>query len=302
MTASAKPAAERDFRFGFTLATHRCRQELVNTCQRAEAYGFDVAVGVDHLGPSRTSPFLASMAAAYSCERMHVGSYVLDVGFWHPWFLAREIATAQRLTDSRLEVGIGTGLIKSQFDESGFEWQPFQQRYERVRATIEKVEELLTLEEGVTSPPWLIGSGGERMVGLAAERADIASFAGRLQVAGEPPATLRLTTAEETQKAVDYFCSKAGDRLDQIERNAFILGVEVTDNRRQAAEKAMEDFGPYLTMEQMLECPFLLLGTEEEIARQIIESRERYGFSYFSVQRPHMEVLGPIIKRVRSLV
>ena len=46
---------------------------------------------------------------------------------------------------------------------------------------------------------------------------------------------MRLTTADETQKAVDYFCSKAGDRVDQIERNAFILGVEVTDNRRQAA-------------------------------------------------------------------
>lgn len=301
MTRSEMRAEDRDFRFGFTLATHHSRKELIDTCQRAEAYGFDVAVGVDHLGPSRTSPFLASMAAAYSCERMHVGTYVLDVGFWHPWLLAREISTAQRLTDSRLEVGIGTGLIKSQFDESGFEWQPFQQRYERVRATIEKVEELLALEEDVTSPPWLIGSGGERMVGLAAERADIASFAGRLQVPGQPPATLRLTTAEETRKAVDYFCSKAGDRVDQIERNAFILGVEVTDNRRQAAENAMEDFGPYLTVEQMLECPFLLLGTEEEIARQIIDSRERYGFSYLTVQRPHMEILGPIIKRVRSL-
>ena len=64
----------------------------------------------------------------------------------------------------------------------------------------------------------------------------------------------------------------------------------------------MEDFGSYLTLEEMLECPFLLLGTEEEIARQIIESRERYGFSYFSVQRPHMELLGPVIKRVRSLL
>jgi hypothetical protein len=52
----------------------------------------------------------------------------------------------------------------------------------------------------------------------------------------------------------------------------------------------------------MLECPFLVMGTEEQIARQIIESRERYGFSYLTVQRPHMELLGPVLKRVRSLV
>src|SRR5215204_3125682 len=40
----------RDFRFGFTLATHGSRQELVRTCSTAEAYGYDIAVGVDHLG------------------------------------------------------------------------------------------------------------------------------------------------------------------------------------------------------------------------------------------------------------
>jgi len=302
MTIAEMPASERDFRFGFTLATHRCRQELVDTCRRAEAYGFDVAVGVDHLGPSRTSPFLASMAAAYSCERMHVGTYVLNVGFWNPSMLAREVATAVRLTDNRLEVGIGTGLIKSQFDKAGFEWQPFQQRYERVRATIDKVQELLAAEEDVTPPPWLIGAGGDRLVRLAAERADIASFAGRLQVPGQPPATLRITTAAETDHAVEHFCAIAGDRVDQIERNSFIMGIEVTDNRRRAAENAMADFAPYLTMEDALESPFLLLGTEEEIARQIIDCRERYGFSYLTVQRPHMEILGPIIKRVRSLV
>jgi alkanesulfonate monooxygenase SsuD/methylene tetrahydromethanopterin reductase-like flavin-dependent oxidoreductase (luciferase family) len=193
-------------------------------------------------------------------------------------------------------------LLKYQFDDAGFEFQSFQQRYERVAATIDKLEELLALEPGVTRPPLLIGSGGERMVRLAAERADIASLGGRLQVAGQPPATLRLASAAETEEQVEFFCSVAGDRVEQIERNAFILGVEVTDDRRKAAETAMEDFGAYLTMEEMLECPFLLMGTEEQIARQIIESRERYGFSYFTVQRPHMELLGPVLKRVRSLV
>lgn len=299
---TAMKASERDFRFGFTLGTHYSRQELVDTCRRAEAYGFDSAVGVDHLGPNRTSPLLAAMAAAYACERMRVGSYVLNIGFWNPSVLARDVATLMRLTDGRLELGLGTGLLKYQFDDAGFEFQSFQQRYERVASTVAKVEELLALEQGVSMPPLLIGSGGERLVRLAAERADIFSLGGRLQVAGQPPATLRLKTAEETDERVEFFTKVAGERDDQIERNAFILGVEVTDDRRAAAERAMEDFGAYLTMDQMLECPFLLLGTEEEIARQIIESRERYGFSYFSVQRPHMDVLGPVLKRVRSLV
>ena len=294
-------ALTRDFRFGFTLGTHHSRQELVDTCRRAEAYGFDTALGVDHLGPNRTSPLLAAMAAAYACDRMRVGSYVLNIGFWNPSVMARDVATLMWLTEGRLELGLGTGLLKVQFDDAGIEFQPFQQRYERIASTIDKLEELLAREK-MTRPPVLIGAGGERLVGLAAARADIASFGGRLQVPGQPPATLRLATAADIDEQVRYFTSMAGDREPQIERNAFILGVEVTDNRRQAAENALEDFGAYLTVEEMLECPFLFLGTEEQIARQIIEARERYGFSYFTVQRPHMELLGPIIKRVRSLV
>jgi probable F420-dependent oxidoreductase len=295
-------AATRDFRFGFTLGTHHSRQDLVDTCRRAEAYGFDTAVGVDHLGPNRTSPLLASMAAAYACDHLRVGSYVLNIGFWNPSVLARDVATLMWLTDGRLELGLGTGLLKYQFDNAGFEFQPFQQRYERIAATVDKLEELLAQEQKMSMPPLLIGAGGQRLVGLAAARANIASFGGRLQIPGQPPATLRLATAAEADEQVRYFASMAGDREPEIERNAFILGVEVTENRRQAAESAREDFGAYLSVEEMLECPFLFLGTEEEIARQIIESRERYGFSYFTVQRPHMEVLGPILKRVRSLV
>ncbi|MBV9821281.1 MAG: TIGR03621 family F420-dependent LLM class oxidoreductase [Actinobacteria bacterium] len=300
MTASN--AQSRDFRFGFTLGTHYTRQSLVDTCRRAEAFGFDSAGGVDHLGPNRTSPLLAAMAAAYASDHLTVGSYVLNIGFWNPSVLARDVATLMRLTDGRLELGLGTGLLKYQFDDAGFEFQSFQERHERVGTTLAKVRELLALEQDMRMPRVLIGSGGERMIRLAAEQADIFSLGGRLQVAGEPPATLRLKTAAETDERMKYFCSVAGDRLDEIERNAFILGVYPTDDRRKAAEQAMEDFGDYLSMEEMLECPFLLMGTEEEIARQIVESRERYGFTYFTVQRPHMDLLGPSIKLVRDLV
>lgn len=41
---------------------------------------------------------------------------------------------------------------------------------------------------------------------------------------------------------MEFFVKTAGERDDEIERNAFILGVEVTDDRRAAAERVMEDF------------------------------------------------------------
>jgi alkanesulfonate monooxygenase SsuD/methylene tetrahydromethanopterin reductase-like flavin-dependent oxidoreductase (luciferase family) len=53
------------------------------------------------------------------------------------------------------------------------------------------------------------------------------------------------------------------------------------------------------TVEEALETPFMLIGTEAQIAEQIRESRERYGFSYFTVHGPYMEAFGPIIERLR---
>jgi probable F420-dependent oxidoreductase len=291
----------RDFRFGFTLATPSSPDDLAQTCKLAEAYGFDVAVGVDHLGPTRSAPFQVALAAAYCSQRMRVGTYVLDIGFWNPTFLAREVATAARLTGGRFELGLGTGVIKAQYDAAGFEWQPFGARVERVANTVTALREQLAESPGVEMPLVMLGGLGDRMLRVAAAEADIVSFSGRFQVPGQPPATLRFPTSAETDAQVANYVAIAGDRAELQERNAFILDVVVTDDRRSAAAAAAEDYAPHVSVEETLDCPFLLYGSEQQIARQILDNRERYGFSYLSVQRPHMDVLGPIIEQVRRL-
>jgi probable F420-dependent oxidoreductase len=291
----------REFRFGFTLATPRSPADLTETCRLAEAYGYDVAVSVDHLGPDRSSPFQAALATAYCCERMQVGTYVVNIGFWNPTFLAREVATAVRLTDGRFELGLGTGVIKAQYDAARIPWQPFQGRVDRVADTVTELRGLLDASPGVQMPPLLLGGLGERMLRLAAAEADIVSFGGRFQVPGQPPATLRYATTAETEKMVECYRSIAGSRAEEQELNAFILDVVVTEDRQAAAAAAAEDYAPWVSVEETLDSPFLLYGTEQQIARQILDNRERFGFSYLSVQRPHMDVLGPVIEQVRRL-
>ena len=293
----------RDFRFGFTLHTHRSRRELAETCRTAEAYGYDAAVAIDHLGPGRSSPFQALLAAAHASERLRVGTYVLNVGFWNPSMLAREVVTAVQLTGGRLELGLGTGLIKSEFDAAGIPWQTFGQRVDRLAATLDELDRLLAAEQDVARPPLLIGGTGDRALRLAAERADIIGFAGIRQVPGKPAGTLRTATAAEAAEQVAFFRAAAGSRADDVELNNFVKVVEVTDDRRAAAERVVADEDGYPTerAEDALQTPFMLIGTEQEIAQQLVEDRERYGFSYITVMRPHLNVLGPIIKRVRSL-
>jgi probable F420-dependent oxidoreductase len=291
----------RDLRFAFTLATHDSQRELAQTCRTAEDFGFDTAVAVDHLGPGRTAPFQGALAAALACERLRVGTYVINTGFWNPSVLAREVATAVRLTGGRLELGLGTGVVKAQFDAAGIRWHGFRGRVGKLTETLEQLDKLLAAEDGLDRPPVLVGGGSDATLRLAAERADIVSFGGRVQVPGQPPGTLGIIDGDTAARRVEYLRSVAGPRWPALELNAFVLAVEVTGDRRAAAERIVaEDPGP-LTVEQALDTPFLLLGTEEEIVEQLLAHRERYGFTYFSVQRPHLVPLGPCVRRVREL-
>jgi len=291
----------RGFRFGFTLATHDSPAELAQTCGTAQAYGYDAALAVDHLGTGRSAPFQTALAAALATEHLRVGTFVLNIGLWNPTVLAREVATALRLTSGRFELGLGAGTVKSQFDAAGIAWHDLAGRMDQLRAAILTLRELLVREQGLTPPPLMIGGTSGHALRLAAGHADIASFGGRVQVPGQPFGTLRLLTAQETTRRVESFRSLAGPRLPEIELNAFIIDVEVTDDREAAAERIVADDPGQMTPEQALDSPFVLIGSEEEIARQILERRERYGFSYFTVQRHHMAALGPSIKRVHDL-
>jgi probable F420-dependent oxidoreductase len=288
----------KELKFGFTLASPGSKQDLVDTVRAAEGYGYDIAVTVDHLGAGRTSPFQGALAAAMVSDTMRVGTFVLNSGYWNPTMLAREVATIQRLTGGRFELGMGTGIIKAMYDAAGIPWQPYLKRLAWLESSVAKVRELIAAESGVDMPPLMLGGASTRTVKLAAENADIVSIAGIVQIPGQPPGALRVLSGDETRKLAAEFREFAGARTPEF--NAFVQDVVITDDRRAAAEEIAAEQGGMLSVEGALDSPFLLLGTEEEIADQVVRAHEEYGFTSFYVQRPWMEKLGPAIKRVRA--
>src|SRR3954471_8408323 len=106
-------------------------------CQHVEELGYDTLFATDHLGGG--APFQLAVAAALATSRLRVGTLVLNAPFWNPALLAREIVTADVLTDGRLEVGLGAGHMKWEFDEAGIAWEPFGARVEGLRALIERL-------------------------------------------------------------------------------------------------------------------------------------------------------------------
>ncbi len=151
-----------------------------------------------------------------------------------------------------------------------------------------------------SGPPLIVGGTGDRILRIAAEHADVVAIAGVYQVKGQPPGTFRLGTAAETDERVGFVRRHAGDRVDAIEWHVLVQMVMQTDDRRGTAEKLRADFGSDMTVDEMLETPFLLFGTVEEMAGQVLRNRERYGFTYVTVHDPYMEAFAPVIARLRS--
>src|SRR4051812_2295364 len=199
-----------DFRFSFNILDIGSREEFAETCRRGERYGYDTVFAADHLGS--VAPFTAMVAAADATERLRVGTLVLNAAFWNPALLAREVVTTDLLTGGRLELGLGSGHMKWEFDEAGIAWEPFGERADRLEATIRELGRLFAADgypqQAATreamglrvhrpvqghgfdgaGPPLIVGGTGDRILKIAAEHADIVSVAGAFRSRASRPA------------------------------------------------------------------------------------------------------------------
>ncbi len=127
----------------------------------------------------------------------------------------------------------------------------------------------------------LIGGTGTRVLQLAGELADIVGLAG---ISHNRDATaVRLTHfgADGLENRIAVVRDAAGDRFDEIELNALIQAVVTTDDRKSAAAQLAAAFGA--DADDLLDSPFVLLGTHEEMAETLSARQRRFGVSYWTV-------------------
>jgi probable F420-dependent oxidoreductase len=297
----------RPFRFAvgapFAIPT---RKSLVDHARFAERAGFSISTFPDHFFLP-LSPLVALIAAAEATERIRVGPLMLANGLRHPAVLAKELASVDLLTSGRLEVGIGAGWIADDFAAIGVEMETPQTRIRRLSEAVDilkgiwgsdrfaydgdmyRVAESPCLPRPTQpgGPPLLIGGGGRRILSLAAARADVVSIAagpiGAGGAHGSPQAlTERTAWIDEVNRATGR----------DPERHLLISAVVESRDRRQAAREAMV---PPVEEAEVLDSPFVLLGTKRDMAEQLRETRERWGISYFSVMESAARAFAPVI-------
>ena len=285
------------FKFGVSLREIGSRDAWIAKCRRAEELGYDVITVPDHLGTGRFAPFPVLAMAAAVTERPRLGTLVSNVPFYNLALFAREASSTAALLDGRLDLGLGAGHMKAEFDDAGLPWRNADTRIAYLEESIGYLRKHFD-DEGLPQPPLLIAGNSDGVLGLAAEHAAIAGFAGLRQIPGEPPGTFMLDNAKAMDERVSYFRSKT-ERA--VEHNMLVQHVEVTEDRRAAAEAWHEKTArrAVKSVDELLDAPQLLLGTVEEIAGQLEIRRERYGFSYITVFEPMLETFAPVIRELQ---
>jgi probable F420-dependent oxidoreductase len=132
------------FGLGFASSIAIEGDDAIDICRRAEAAGFESVWGGEHVVlpttidsrypytkdgripalPDTPIPdpliWLAYVAAA--APTLRLGTCILIVPQRNPLVLAKELATLDRLSGGRVELGLGVGWLKEEFDALGVAW------------------------------------------------------------------------------------------------------------------------------------------------------------------------------------
>jgi probable F420-dependent oxidoreductase len=305
--------SDRPFRFGVQLRGASSVQDWREKCRKVEALGYDTLLVADHF-PRGLGAFTALASAAAVTDRIRVGTFVLANDFRHPANLAKEAATLDLLSDGRLELGIGAGWLRSEYEATGIPFDSAAVRIDRLAEALPLVKRLWT-EDSVSHqgrfynvtelsifprpaqtphPPLLVGGGGRRVLSLAARYADIVALNPRATPEGTPDHTD--ITAEVTTQKLTWIREVAGERFPDLELNIVLLRVAPTDDRAATSHNLADELN--LTPVEVAESPHMLLGTADEMAEMLRRRRSMYGISYISVTEDGLEPFAPVIERL----
>ena len=310
---SRTASSPRPFRFGCVArAPFTTRADWLERVRRIDQHGFDTVLLADHLG--MWSPFTALVAAADATDRLRLGVQVLNVELWNPALLAREVATADALTDGRIEVGFGAGHAEVELLAAGLRYPRAGERVDHLAEMVPLVRRLLAGEEvtvdghyplacsatGLTPAqdriPFMVGGNGDRVLAIGARDADTVSLVGFTSGTGRTHTDLSHFTWAGLADRVAHVRA-AGVGRDDLELSVLVQSVTETDDRAGAAATLAARFEQ--PVEVMRDSPFVLIGSAAELAGQIRRLRDDHGVTYVTTFEPSAPALAAAIAQLR---
>ena len=301
------------------------RANLVACVHAAERFGYDTFIMPDHLG-EQMSPIPALAVVAEVSDTLRIAPWVLCNDFHIPQILARELATLDALSGGRLDVGLGAGWVRSEYERAGIAFDSGGERLRRLKDSVAVIRALLAggpvsidndhhhLREMVGFPPpaqiphtpLLLGGGGRHMLTWAAQEADIV---GIIPAAGPDGGLLasELTLAA-VQRKIGWVREAAGSRFADITLNLALIDMKITNDPRDSARAVSQAISSgqlpmfvvdtELTEDDLLESPYFAFGPPKAIAEHVETVFEQTGVSYYGLFAHLPDAFGPILEHL----
>jgi probable F420-dependent oxidoreductase len=305
----------KPFRFGVQCGGDRDRADFEQLARKIEALGYETLYLPDHFIDTQMAPLVGMCVAAEATKTLRVGALVFDNDYKHPAILAKEIATLDRLSDGRVELGIGAGWMKVDYDALGIPYDPAGVRVDRLEEAIAVIKGAwgpepysfsgehytITDYDGIPKPtqqppPILVGGGGPRVLRLAGREADIVGINPNLRAGAVTNDAAADSLAERVDQKVGWIKEGAGARFDDLELQIRYFFAAVTNDRQALAEAAAPGFD--MTPEDALEAGITCIGTIDEICDQLVARRERWGVSNVVIGDDIFEQFAPVVDRL----
>ncbi|MFN2483787.1 MAG: TIGR03621 family F420-dependent LLM class oxidoreductase [Candidatus Limnocylindria bacterium] len=279
---------------------------LAETARRAESIGVDVLVFSDHL-MDQLAPIPAMATVAAATERLRVAPFVLNNDLRHPAVLAQDLAALDVLSGGRLEVAIGAGWNRPEYDAIGLAFDSVPSRVARLAEAVSVLKRCFG--DGAFSfdgahyaitdhdarpkpvqrphPPFFIGGGGRRLLTLAGREADTVGVAPRILPTGRGDP--RSITVAATEEKIGWVREAAGGRFAELEFNTYpsMSAVVVTDDARREIrdlrERIVARTGVEIGEDELVESPHIFVGSVDSLVEKFVGLRQRLGISSFMV-------------------
>lgn len=233
----------------------------------AERVGFDSVWGFDHLSPMDGRDCLEQYAtlAALLPETADVraGTLITSVGYRHPALVANMVATMDRISDGRIELGIGAGSAAHCGDDYrayGMDLPDYDARMDRLEEACQVIRrlwqgdatfdgEFYSLADAGTGvppvqdphPPLIVGGSSNRTVGIAGRHAD------ELNLSTGPGGDHDelIDAFEGLGRRADEFCERIGRDPASLRRSVqvFVPFDEGWESRTGRTVTALRDAG-----------------------------------------------------------
>jgi probable F420-dependent oxidoreductase len=254
--------------------------------------------------------FSTLSAIAAVTKNVRLAPTVTAMSFRSPAMLAKITSTLDQISSGRLILGLGSGWQRSEYDAHGYPYPPNLERLEQLADGINLIKAMWTQDEPTyrgryfsiekaynhprpvqkPHPPIMIGGSGKRVLQIAGAEAQVANLIPPIingkDFVQDPAAAVKFDKAEIKRRIAMLrgFTKDAGRDPASVEISGIVvLSLAREKSVADAAVKATAASMGFPSDEAARKSPVLLMGTADEVRRELRSRIEELGMTYYIV-------------------